>query len=266
MKFAAWSCIVAAALAAMAISYSGLNGLARMVGYSTMVAPLLPIAIDVAIIGATLVWLGQGAPRQALNFSRLLALVAISTSVLANATFHGLTGGENWRLGAVVAAIPPAFLAALVHLGALLVRKSTKSPESGVAWREVTISAPAPASSAGEPGDGLATDASEAGEPGGELVSPASAAGESLVTVTSSARDDLAFAQDAGEILAPVASSSPAEDGIDYLVRQILDEAARTGTKPPGRPAIARQLGTSEHQVRKALDTIRQADTNGGQA
>lgn len=127
-KAAAWACILVSAIAAMAISYSGLYGLALTTGFEWWAAPLLPIAIDVTIVGATLVWLGQGAPVAAFGFARGLALVAISTSVLANATFHGLAGGERWWLAAIVASIPPAFLAALVHLGALLVRTETSEP------------------------------------------------------------------------------------------------------------------------------------------
>lgn len=206
-KLWSWACIITAALAAMAISYSGLNGLARLVGYGPAVAPLLPIAIDVAIIGATLVWLGQGAPARAYGFARVLALAAILTSVLANATFHGLAGGGNWRLAAIVASIPPAFLAALVHLGALLVRTGDAPPAAEPAWREL---------------------AEPAGEPGDELVTS----------------DDI----------------PPAVASVEDQVRQIIDEAARAGIRPPGRPTIARQLGTTDHQVRQALNNIRQTD------
>jgi hypothetical protein len=207
MKFMAWCCIIAAALAAMAISYSGLDGLARMVGYGDAVAPLLPIAIDVAIVGATLVWLGAGAPARAFSFARVLAMLAILTSVLANATFHGLSGGGRWWLASIVASIPPAFLAALVHLGALLVRHDAEPPAPTEAASPPPVPTP-------EPGEGLVT-----------IVEPAP----------------------------PVAS-------VQDQVRQILDDAAAAGQPAPGRPTIARQLGASEHQVRKVLDSLRQSE------
>lgn len=212
-KFFSWFCIIASAAAAMVISYSGIAGLARQVGYGDYIAPLLPIAIDVAIVAATLVWLGQGAPARAFNYARVLALLAILTSVLANATYHGLAGSQRWWLASIVASLPPAFLAALVHLGALLVRHDEAPP----ADTEELVTPPAP-----EP------------EPASELVT----------------------SEDAAPALA---SPTPS---VEEQVRQILDEAARTGTRPPGRPTIARQLGVSEHQVRQVLDAQRQADTN----
>ncbi len=212
-KFFSWFCIIASAAAAMVISYSGIAGLARQVGYGDYIAPLLPIAIDVAIVAATLVWLGQGAPARAFNYARVLALLAILTSVLANATFHGLAGSQRWWLASIVASLPPAFLAALVHLGALLVRRDTEPPAD-----------------ASEPASELVTPPGPEPEPTSELV--------------------------------PAPVESPATASVEDQVRQIIDEAAKSGAPLPGRPAIARQLGTSQHQVRKVLDTIRQSDTS----
>jgi hypothetical protein len=66
------------------ISYAGLAGLARLVGCTTVELPLvpfvvdvsalLPVAIDVTIVASTLVWLGQGAPRETMSDARGLAL------------------------------------------------------------------------------------------------------------------------------------------------------------------------------------------------
>lgn len=207
MKVSAWICIAIATIAAMVLSFSNLVGLALMVGFDGRVAWLLPVAIDITIISSTLVWLGRGAPAQAFRYAKRLALLAILTSVLAGATYHGLLPGDRWWLASIVASIPSALLAALVHLGALLARAGEVPPAPTEAASPPPVPTP-------EPGEGLVT-----------IVEPAP----------------------------PVAS-------VQDQVRQILDEAAAAGQPAPGRPTIARQLGASEHQVRKVLDSLRQSE------
>jgi len=222
-RFAAWLCIVVSALSSMVISYAGLAGLARLVGYTTVSLPLvpfpvdvsalLPVAIDVAIVASTLVWLGQGAPRETTTYARRLALAGIGTSVLANAVFHGLAGGWYWWLAAVVASIPPAFLACLVHLGALLVR----------------------------------TEALVTFEPAPEHQDP-----EQLHQDPAPVRQDPANpAPEAGGDL--VTSGDLAEKVADMIAR-----AEAAGLRPPGRSVLARQLDVSEHEVRQVLEKLRQ--------
>jgi len=236
-RLTAWACILLSALSSMIISYAGLAGLARLVGYGTVEIPivglvldaaaLLPVGIDVAIVASTLVWLGQGAPSGTTSYARRLALVTIATSVLANATYHGLIGGKYWWLASVVASIPPAFLAALVHLGALLVRATPAT-------------APAPAER-----DDVRQDQE---------------------------RDDQeqeTAHQDAPE-LAPAAPEQRQEPGgapgdglvtsgnlFDEIARRVR-EAEAAGLRPPGRGKLARQLDVSEHDVRKALELLHQ--------
>ncbi len=225
-KVAAWLCIVVSALSSMIISYAGLAGLARLVGYSTVKLPLLavaidvsallPVAIDVAIVASTLVWLGQGAPAQTTHYARGLALVTIGTSVLANAVYHGLTGGAFWWLASIVASIPPAFLAALVHLGALLVRTGPPAPvehhEPEQDRRDLVPVDQAPAMA----------------HP--DQVAPAPEPGDELVT-----------------------SRNLVEE-----IEQMIRDAERVGARPPGRTVLARKLDVSEHEVRQALESLRQ--------
>ncbi|WP_372672994.1 hypothetical protein [Amycolatopsis kentuckyensis] len=222
-RVSAWLCIVVSALSSMVISYAGLAGLARLVGYTTVELPvlpftvdvsaLLPVAIDVAIVASTLVWLGQGAPRETLNYARNLALVTIATSVAANAVYHGLTGGRYWLLASIVASIPPAFLAALVHLGALLVR--TASPEVV----ELVPARLEPEQPHHEPEPVHQDPATAAPEPGGDLVT---------------------------------------SEDITAKVAEMIAAAERAGLRPPGRSVLARQLDVSEHEVRQVLEKLRQ--------
>jgi hypothetical protein len=68
--------------ASIVISYTGRASLARLVGCTTVEPPfvddvfaLLPVAIDVTIVASTLVWLGQGAPRETMSDARGLGRV-----------------------------------------------------------------------------------------------------------------------------------------------------------------------------------------------
>jgi hypothetical protein len=231
-RFAAWVCIVLSAASSMLISYAGLTGLARLVGYTTVDLPLspvaidasalLPIAIDVAIVASTLVWLGQGAPAETRSYARRLALVTIGTSVLANAGYHGLTGGGpagSWWLASIVGSIPPAFLAALVHLGALLVRT-----------RPAAVAVP--------------EDAHREEEQPYQELEPA--------------RPDSATPPPA----APEPGAGPGDDQVTSgdLAEKVADMIARAeaaGLRPPGRSVLARQLDVSEHEVRQVLEKLR---------
>lgn len=145
-RLASWTCLAVAGLAALAISYSGLSGLAALCAFGA-VGFLLPVAVDVTVIGASITWLAAGTPPAAWRVARRLALTAITTSVLANAVEHGITGGRWWWLAALVAAIPPGLLAALVHLGALLARHQAPEArqEASDAGADSTPRQPAPA-------------------------------------------------------------------------------------------------------------------------
>jgi hypothetical protein len=226
-RVAAWACIVVSALSSMIISYVGLAGLARMVGYGTVELPLisvvldvsvlLPVAIDVAIVASTLVWLAQGAPRHTLTYARNLALVTIGTSVLANATYHGMTGHGHWWLASLVASIPPAFLAALVHLGALLVRGTPAAPA------EVDDVHQEPVTDHQDP------------------VEPTPQAPEARPEAGDAPGDNLATSRDLVE-----------------QVARLVDAAESAGLRAPGRGVLARQLDATEHEVRQALAQLRQ--------
>lgn len=225
-KFAAWFFIFVAAIAAMVMSYAGLFGLAQLTGFGPNVSPLLPIAIDVTIIAATVVWLGQGAPAGVLSYARSLALSAIGVSVLANATFHGLAGGQLWWLATIVAAVPPAFLAALVHLGALLVRGPG---DAGGDLAPVTSDPVAAGEELGNPGEPAPVDDDPAASPSPE---PANA-GDDLVSrasqLVTAAGGQMGRARLAGEL------------GVtEHQARQLL---ATLRAETPGHLALVAEAG-----------------------
>lgn len=112
------------ALAAVVLSFDALHGLALLCGFSRGLAPLLPVTIDAGAAAGSLVWLTRP-PGAARVFGRALALVLLAGSVAGNALGHGLdayAARPAWWVVVVVSAVPPAVLAAVIHLGVLAAR------------------------------------------------------------------------------------------------------------------------------------------------
>ena len=112
------------ALAAVVLSFDALHGLALLCGFSRGLSPLLPVTIDAGAAAGSLVWLTRP-PGPARVFGRALALVLLAVSVAGNALGHGLdayAARPAWWVVVVVSAVPPAVLAAVIHLGVLAAR------------------------------------------------------------------------------------------------------------------------------------------------
>lgn len=127
MRPVMWTLIIASGLAALALSFQGLAGLASLMGIQP--AALYPIALDVGTTASTIAWLAGGHASRA---GRRLALASISASVAGNAVYHLITSASGDAvLASVVAAIPPIVLASVVHLGALLASPPAAHQETG---------------------------------------------------------------------------------------------------------------------------------------
>jgi hypothetical protein len=118
--------IVAIAAAAAVTSFAALADLARVSGWRDDLAWCLPITIDLYAAVTTRVWLARSTPPTARAHARAHALAAISTSMVGNAVSHALSygalrpGAHAWLLVVAVSLVPPAALAGVTHLAALL--------------------------------------------------------------------------------------------------------------------------------------------------
>lgn len=113
------------ATAAAVLSFAALRDLARMCGFATWLAWLLPVVVDAGAAAGSLVWLGGAAAEPARRFARALALALLGLSVAANALGHGLAAfllAPAWWVVVIVSAVAPAVLGAVVHLAVLVGR------------------------------------------------------------------------------------------------------------------------------------------------
>lgn len=132
MRPVMWTLIIFSGLAALALSFQGLQGLADLVGLQP--SALFPISVDITTTASTIAWLSGG---HASRTGKHLALASIVASVAGNATFHLIALANGYAtLASVVAAVPPIMLAALVHLGALLATPPVVHQEAGEAGVE----------------------------------------------------------------------------------------------------------------------------------
>lgn len=114
-------------VSAAVLSFSAIRDLAVACGFDHGLAWLLPITIDAGAAAGTVVWLSRNlAPEDARRFACGLALTLLTLSVLANSAGHYLAvegrapfGMPFWLLVAIVSAVAPATLGAVVHLAVL---------------------------------------------------------------------------------------------------------------------------------------------------
>lgn len=113
---------VSAASAAVS-SFDGLRSLALLVGWHAAMAPLLPLTIDALATAATRVWLADSAvSARARRFARRIAVTAILSSLVGNATYHAIAAGlitTSWVVVVTVGAVPPLTLGLVSHLAVL---------------------------------------------------------------------------------------------------------------------------------------------------
>ncbi len=111
------------ALSAAVSSFSGLRSLAAATGWPTALSPLLPCTIDAYAMTATRVWLSAATrSARARRFARWNAVMAITLSLIGNATWHLIAAkvlAVSWPIVVVVGAVPPAVLGLLSHLAVL---------------------------------------------------------------------------------------------------------------------------------------------------
>ena len=132
------------AAAAAVSSFAGLRSLAVATGWPDLLAPLLPVAIDVYAATATRAWLSQSTrARRTRRFARWNAVGAIGLSVIGNSLSHVIEVGVvtvSWPIVLAVGAVPPIVLGLLAHLAALL-HTQDEAESRGVKDSTVQISA-----------------------------------------------------------------------------------------------------------------------------
>ncbi|WP_160148951.1 DUF2637 domain-containing protein [Amycolatopsis alkalitolerans] len=110
------------AFAAAALSFDTLLDLVRRSGTAGWLAPLFPVCLDAAGIGATQLWLSPAMSTRTRRSARTLALAMIFLSIVGNSLDHALVAygwRPSWLVLVAVAAVPPAVLGAVVHLAVL---------------------------------------------------------------------------------------------------------------------------------------------------
>lgn len=125
--------------AAVVASFSTLAELAKAAGWDDRAAWLLPTCLDALGMAAARVWMSPGKPAAARSFARRLTLLAVVLSVAGNAAGHMVASGyvrPGLLVVMLVGAVPPASLAAVVHLVVL-----TRGP---VPARRAKVAAVAP--------------------------------------------------------------------------------------------------------------------------
>lgn len=120
--------LLVAALSAIVSSGTALAGLARLAGWPTWLAVMLPATVDVYAIIATRVWLSRRTTSEAVRrYAKGNALSAIAASIVGNAVYHALVAGAvhvpRWVLVVAVSMVPPTVIAALAHMTALRTRE-----------------------------------------------------------------------------------------------------------------------------------------------
>jgi len=156
--------IVGAAAAAM--SWTGWFLLAAMCGWSSRLAWLLPIAVDVYVVTSMRVWLRVAwASQRTRRFAAFSTMFAVVLSVAANAAYH-LMDSLGWRRApwpvvVAVSGLAPLMLALVAHLQARLNADKAIPAESHVESREVAPAA-AVAEATAEPVSATADAAGDA--------------------------------------------------------------------------------------------------------
>jgi hypothetical protein len=135
-----WGGLAVVGIAAAVLSFSaladlayrcGMTGSARLLGWTLHLSWLLPLAVDVFAITATVIWLRRRVSADALSYAQRAAWAAIASTVAGNA-YHGYLVNEAtappWGAAVLVSAVPAVALGALVHLAVLVGRSDVDEP------------------------------------------------------------------------------------------------------------------------------------------
>jgi hypothetical protein len=130
-------------LAAVVASFSTLASLAAVAGWGESASWLLPVCLDALGMIACRVWLSKSAPESARSYAKWIALVTVGVSIVGNAAGHLAATGhlsQSIVLVVLVGAVPPAGLAAGIHLAVL--RGKLSVPDAAPVPAEKTEAVP----------------------------------------------------------------------------------------------------------------------------
>lgn len=108
-------CVIA--IGAVVLSFSGLTKLGELAGYGTL-AWIFAVVVDAGAAASTIYWLGGASSTRQGAWARGMAVALLAVSVAGNFAAHTLVALPAFWMG-VVAIVPPATLAAVVHLLAM---------------------------------------------------------------------------------------------------------------------------------------------------
>lgn len=123
-KIDRWTVAGLGSLVAITIvaSFTTLAELARFAGWGDDLKWLFPASIDVLAVVACRIWLSAAFAPHARNYAKWVTLVASALSVVGNGVGHLAATGHiaaGLLLVVLVGSVPPASLAAVVHLAVL---------------------------------------------------------------------------------------------------------------------------------------------------
>ena len=214
---------------AAVLSFNSSRDLADMCGFHDWLSWVWPVCLDAVAYTSTRIWLSRTTDNDTRRYARLLALIAISLSLGANGLDLFLNVEKLspvWGVVLLVGAIPPATLAAVIHM--LVMRRGLTTSRKARAAKPAA--APAPAKKATPPAPAATTP------------EPPAAAPEPLASVAE-------MAAAAPEWLTPDMDLRTA------ITRYLVDH-------PDARPAevqthVGAHLGIKTDTTRKTLGRIR---------
>lgn len=106
-------------------------------GVPAFLAWVLPVATDLSAIVATRVWLSARYPASIRRYAATIAIIAMALSFVG-ASLHYAVETSPWWLRMAVGGLPSLSLAALVHLGALIVAYRADKPPRGRSGKGAT--------------------------------------------------------------------------------------------------------------------------------
>jgi len=141
---------------AAVLSFNSSRDLADMCGFNGWLSWVWPVCLDAVAYTSTRIWLSRTTDNDTRRYSRRLALIAISLSLGANGLDLFLNVEKLapvWGVVLLVGAIPPATLAAVIHMlvmrrGLTTTRKARMKAPATPAPKPKTapaVTAPAPA-------------------------------------------------------------------------------------------------------------------------
>jgi len=233
VRWAAVGTVLVVAAVAAVMSYGHLRAVAGKQGEDAAV--LFPLSVDGLIVAASLVLLTRrraGQPGGALAWCGLL--VGVAATVAGN-----IASAEATTLARLVAAWPPVAFALSYELLLSLVRPD--APAGPVAAPDPVVAQEPAEPEPAEPGPGYVPPAA--------LGAPAQhVEGANVVTEPVPVTEP---------VVAPVSATArnPRADE-QVLTARARELIAAAGGHPPGRRALARELGCTEHKARTVLDLV----------